>query len=827
MFASLAVHNGVGKVRREWRDGREFLVAPLTSIVPGVLNGSKGSLYYPPEEIGRNVSLWDGIPLTVNHPFDPFTGEHLSAKDRGVWERQGIGQVQASTFNGRLRHVGWFDVERTQRLAPQVHEDLINNRPSELSTGLFTDNEASPGVDPRTGRPYDFIARNYRPDHIAILPHDVGACSRRDGCGVLVNKQGSQDMTDAERRIAVLERLVALHQELTVLNAQGRKTITGQFANGTPKAEGVHENARRGWGPHERDDFESADEELHEDDAASQIVGKDDGTGRGDTVSVVGEKGTAGTAGEDDDDGLQSPPLKPSKVRSRESPSPQVVVTGNAEDGDSELPTLPAKPAKQLKEPKSAKPLKAAAAGSAQAGQAIDDYSRGTLQNFDSSYTQATGAPTMQPHVMTKQAAGASLDSEHPKALGSAVKAVKASKSGDSEAASGFHEEAADAHQDAATDARKRGDQEGAAQHDNAAAMHSKAASMHDAACTMNADLSSASDDERKAAFAAMAESGGAVSKEAHGASKTAEHTGKASDHKAAALAHREAAEHHRDEGNNDLAASHSTAAKYHARKGKTTSNQRTVTMTRNQAIRLLTANCSCQKDVAALNTLSNETLAVLLRNAKMDSSSADATGGGTEQSGGEEDDPDAAMPGQKSEKGKGLEGGPKVGSPGKKPTFGGEKGEQGTENIETWLQRQPTQVQNTFRHAMEIEQREKAAIVRSITSNAERQKRLMRLDLPQLREQQAIVQEAVANIAREQPFMPTYPLGGNPEPVDNVDIFSTQGGGYAGAGGFTNESVTGNVSYDNDVLELPTMNKVIEESASPALIKRLKQHAV
>jgi hypothetical protein len=249
--------------------------------------------------------------------------------------------------------------------------------------------------------------------------------------------------------------------------------------------------------------------------------------------------------------------------------------------------------------------------------------------------------------------------------------------------------------------------------------------------------------------------------------------------------------------------------------------------MTRNQAIRLLTANCSCQKDVAALNTLSNETLAVLLRNAKMDSSNADATGGGTEQSGGEEDDPDAAMPGQKSEKGKGLEGGPKVGSPGKKPTFGGEKGEQGTENIETWLQRQPTQVQNTFRHAMEIEQREKAAIVRSITSNAERQKRLMRLDLPQLREQQAVVQEAVANIALEQPFMPTYPLGGNPEPVDNVDIFATQGGGYAGAGGFTNESVTGNVSYDNDVLELPTMNKVIEESASPALIKRLKQHAV
>jgi hypothetical protein len=199
--------------------------------------------------------------------------------------------------------------------------------------------------------------------------------------------------------------------------------------NGTPKAEGVHENARRGWGPHdERDDFESADEELHEDDAASQIVGKDDGTGRGDTVSVVGEKGTAGTAGEDDDDGLQSPPLKPSKVRSRESPSPQVVVTGNAEDGDSELPTLPAKPAKQLKEPKSAKPLKAAAAGSAQAGQSVDDYTRGTLQNIDASYTTPTGAPTMQPHDMTKQAASATVHTDHEPAAAPAMKAIKASQ---------------------------------------------------------------------------------------------------------------------------------------------------------------------------------------------------------------------------------------------------------------------------------------------------------------------------------------------------------------------------------------------------------------
>ena len=37
-------------VRRESLHGRSYLVAPTTLIVPGVLNGSMGPLYYPPED---------------------------------------------------------------------------------------------------------------------------------------------------------------------------------------------------------------------------------------------------------------------------------------------------------------------------------------------------------------------------------------------------------------------------------------------------------------------------------------------------------------------------------------------------------------------------------------------------------------------------------------------------------------------------------------------------------------------------------------------------------------------------------------------------------
>ena len=39
--------NFAGQVKRVTRNGREWLVAPMSLINPGVLNGSKGALFYP------------------------------------------------------------------------------------------------------------------------------------------------------------------------------------------------------------------------------------------------------------------------------------------------------------------------------------------------------------------------------------------------------------------------------------------------------------------------------------------------------------------------------------------------------------------------------------------------------------------------------------------------------------------------------------------------------------------------------------------------------------------------------------------------------------
>lgn len=185
-----------GRTRYATLNGRKYLVAPITLIVPGVLAGSKGPLYYPPEEVSRDPSIWNGVPLVLNHPR--INGRFVSANTDGVFSRWGLGVVRNAHIcpQGKLRAEGWFDVEKTRQVDVRVLDALMGNRPIEVSTGLFTENEAAPAGANYQGRPYAWIARNYKADHLAILPDQVGACSLSDGCGVLANYNPGQPRDD-------------------------------------------------------------------------------------------------------------------------------------------------------------------------------------------------------------------------------------------------------------------------------------------------------------------------------------------------------------------------------------------------------------------------------------------------------------------------------------------------------------------------------------------------------------------------------------------------------------------------------------------------------
>lgn len=61
--------NSIGRTRRVIENGKQWLVAPITSIpTDGVLPGSKGPLFYPSGETKKAVRDWDGVPIVVYHP---------------------------------------------------------------------------------------------------------------------------------------------------------------------------------------------------------------------------------------------------------------------------------------------------------------------------------------------------------------------------------------------------------------------------------------------------------------------------------------------------------------------------------------------------------------------------------------------------------------------------------------------------------------------------------------------------------------------------------------------------------------------------------------
>lgn len=200
--------NLAGKTRLATLRGRKYIVAPMTMLVPGVLNGSKGPLLYPEDEVRNNHEAWNNMPIVVYHPTSD--GRPVSARSPEVLDSSSVGMVLKSRIdNGRLKAEGWFDVEACRQVDPRVLSSLERGEPLELSTGLFTENKPAPLGATHNGRAYAYVARRYQPDHLAVLPDQTGACSLRDGCGVLVNSTRMESRMPLGHVISRLGSLVA------------------------------------------------------------------------------------------------------------------------------------------------------------------------------------------------------------------------------------------------------------------------------------------------------------------------------------------------------------------------------------------------------------------------------------------------------------------------------------------------------------------------------------------------------------------------------------------------------------------------------------------
>jgi hypothetical protein len=172
-------------LRHDRMEGREYLVAPCVMLTEGVHAGSQGSLYYPADELSKFPAIWNTRPVVVYHPTQ--NGQGVSAADPVVFDKQRIGLLMNTRFEaGALKADAWLDTERMKAVDDRVLNALESNTVMEVSTGLYTDNELVEGE--WNGEKYKAIARNYRPDHLAILPDQKGACSIADGAGLLRNE---------------------------------------------------------------------------------------------------------------------------------------------------------------------------------------------------------------------------------------------------------------------------------------------------------------------------------------------------------------------------------------------------------------------------------------------------------------------------------------------------------------------------------------------------------------------------------------------------------------------------------------------------------------
>lgn len=180
------------KAERRLLEGRWHLVAPAVMLTENVVNGSGGPIFYPAEENGKEPDTWNHMPIVVYHPKEG--DDFVSARQVKFIDDRKVGLVLNTAHDDaekKLKAECWFDEERTKEVDIRVYNALVNGTPMELSTGLGLRVEKKKGEF--NGTKYKGIARDHRPDHLAILPDERGACSIEMGAGLFANTAALED----------------------------------------------------------------------------------------------------------------------------------------------------------------------------------------------------------------------------------------------------------------------------------------------------------------------------------------------------------------------------------------------------------------------------------------------------------------------------------------------------------------------------------------------------------------------------------------------------------------------------------------------------------
>lgn len=170
------------------QNGVDWLVVNCVALVEGVLN----SRFVASKEFGKFVQDWNGVPVVVRHPKQNGGSAKVPSPDVPV-----VGYFYNAKMDDK-RLVGECWLDKTHLLAANDGATIISRikmgDPIEVSTGYWSNSLGGSGD--YNGIEFALVDTEIHPDHIAILPDDVGACSLQDGCGLVRNSSETSQEPD-------------------------------------------------------------------------------------------------------------------------------------------------------------------------------------------------------------------------------------------------------------------------------------------------------------------------------------------------------------------------------------------------------------------------------------------------------------------------------------------------------------------------------------------------------------------------------------------------------------------------------------------------------
>ena len=220
------------EIRYDQIDGTDYAILPVIMFMQGVHAGSQGPILYTDTQLSENYHAWNDTPICINHP--QVDGVFVSLNNPELHNTEVVGRIFNTSYeNSKLKAEAWLNVSK----ASEIIDMYKRGDELQVSPGLFSNDIIASGEF--NGENYHAVATSIKPDHLAILPNDQGACSWNDGCGIRANKGEQMDKKEERQNLILFADLVKpdfkvneiayddalriMRQEMDKMDVQGEK----------------------------------------------------------------------------------------------------------------------------------------------------------------------------------------------------------------------------------------------------------------------------------------------------------------------------------------------------------------------------------------------------------------------------------------------------------------------------------------------------------------------------------------------------------------------------------------------------------------------------